>query len=493
MTKKYIFLPLLLLFGLLLITCNSKNNNPLIPNSVGSIFVSSTPDSAQIWLDSTNTGKITPDTLTNLNVGSHTVVLKLTGYFNDSVAVDVKEGSLATLNRTLLSNKVPGTISITSPKAGDVYIAGSPVNIQWTSTGIQNVKIEFTTNNGLSQTDWTSLVNSTPSNGSFQTTFSIPSTQYRIRISEALTGSPLAYSDGAFTISAQTVKTIDMVAPNGGEHWIVGSTNQISWVSTNIDSVTLEYSINGGAKWDTIASKIPSNGLFNWVVPNVAFRSDNCFIRVSDVKQGNLNAKSHGPFSIYSSKVIKVIAPNGGEIITQDTLPTVITWISSGVVNVNIDLTKNMGGDWTNIVSNLPSTGAYNWIVPRLPPSSMARIRITDSSDPAITDMSDDNFFIDTIPPLKLLSPIGNKPFSASSGLNISWKGIEIISSVNIEYSADNGRTWKIIADNIPNANKQVNNYMWYSIPQSIKGNILIRLSDSKGRYSDKSEKIIIK
>jgi uncharacterized protein YdeI (BOF family) len=33
---------------------------------------------------------------------------------------------------------------------------------------------------------------------------------------------------------------------------------------------------------------------------------------------------------------------------------------------------------------------------------------------------------------------------------------------------------------------------MWSGIPQGIKGNILIRLSDSKGRYSDKTGKINI-
>ena len=121
---------------------------------------------------------------------------------------------------TLISNLGPGTISITSPKAGDVYTAGSPVNIKWISTGIQNVKIEFTTNNGLLSTDWSTLVNSTPSIGIFVTTFSIPSNQYRIRISEAVTGSPVAYSAGAFTILPQLVKTISMITPNGGEHWM---------------------------------------------------------------------------------------------------------------------------------------------------------------------------------------------------------------------------------------------------------------------------------
>ena len=281
------------------------------------------------------------------------------------------------------------TLSVTSPTAGAVYSAGSPVHIQWTSVGIQNVKIEFTTNNGLLQTDWYTLVSSTPSNGDYVTTFSIPSDQYRVRVSEALTGSPIAYSDGVFTISTQAVRTIGMIAPNGGEQWIVGTTNEIRWTSTNIDSVKLEYTIDGGADWNTIAAKVPSNGLYNWVVPNVDFRSDNCRIKVSDVRQGTPVSISAGTFSIYSSKVLKWIFPNGGEFIWEDTL---ITWTSSGVNNVNIDYTEDNGQNWHPVVSNFPSTGAYYWILPIVPPATLARLRVTDASDPTVTDMSDNPF-----------------------------------------------------------------------------------------------------
>jgi hypothetical protein len=200
---------------------------------------------------------------------------------------------------------------------------------------------------------------------------------------------------------------------------------------------------------------------------------------------------SHGPFSIYTSKVLKMVSPNGGEIITSDTL--VITWISSGIANVNLDITRDMGLTWTSIVSNIHSTGAYIWIGFTMdPPTSLARVRVTDSSDPTITDMSHDNFYIGSLAPLSLLSPISNNTFNSSSGMNISWKGIEIITSVKIEYSSDNGKSWNKIADKILNSANKVNSYIWNSIPQSIKGNILIRLSDSKGRYSDKTGDILI-
>ena len=402
---------------------------------------------------------------------------------------DATDGVPSDVSTSAFSVSPISTISVTSPKAGDVYSAGSPVNIQWTSTGIQNVKIEFTANNGLLSTDWFSLVDNTPSNGSFVTTFSIPSNQYRIRISEALTGSPMAYSDGVFIISAQPVRTISMLAPNGGEQWIVGTTNEIRWTSTNIDSVKLEYSLDGGADWNTIAANVPSNGLYNWLVPNVAFRSDNCRIKVSDFRQGTPFSISTGSFSIYSSKVLKWVFPNGGEYIWQDTL---ITWTSSGINNVNIEYTEDNGQNWITVVSNSPSTGAYYWHLPIVPPATLARLRVTDASDPTVTDMSDASFYLWIRGALKLVAPIGNNTVSAFSGMDISWKGIDIISSVKIEYSADNGKSWNTIANNVPNARKQVNNYLWNGIPQGIKGNILIRLSDSKGRYSDKSGKINI-
>jgi hypothetical protein len=396
MNHKYIFLPLLL-FGLFCYSCNKKDN-PVTPNTLGSIIVTSLPDSAQIWIDSTYTGKITPDTLSNVSIGTHTIVLKLTGYLNDTNTVNIKEGSQS-VSRILFTDKTAATISIISPKTGDVYTAGSPVNIQWTSTGIQNVKIEYTTNNGLLQSDWNTLINSTLSSGNFTTTFSIPSNLYRIRISEALTGSPMAYSDGVFTLAAQAKKTIDMVAPNGGEHWVVGTTNQISWISTNIDSVNLNYTVDGGANWKVIASNIPSNSIYNWIVPNVDFRSDNCFIRVSDAKQANLAALSHAPFSIYPTKVLKMVYPNGGESFVADTttLKVSIKWLSSGIEKVNLWYTKTMGDPWILIDSVLNSTGAYIWDMPMDPPSSLARIRVTDSSDSTITDMSDDNFYIGRI------------------------------------------------------------------------------------------------
>jgi PEGA domain len=104
MNKKFVFLSLLLLLGLFFTSCKRNNNNPVTTNLVGNIFVKSTPASAQIWLDGINSGKVTPDTLTNVSVGNHAIILKLTHYFNDTVTVNVHEG-IQTLDRSLLTDK----------------------------------------------------------------------------------------------------------------------------------------------------------------------------------------------------------------------------------------------------------------------------------------------------------------------------------------------------------------------------------------------------
>ena len=405
---------------------------------------------------------------------------------------DAADGVPSDVSSQVFSIKPLATISVQSPKAGDVYQAGSPVNILWTSTGIENVKIEYTITNGLQDSSWYTLVNTTPSNGSYVTTFSIPSTLYRIRISEALTGSPMAYSDGVFTISPQPFRTINMVAPVGGENWLDSTYQVIRWTSTNIDSVNIIVTIDGGANWSTIAARIPSNGLLNWYVPPMPRRSDLCMIKISALETGSPSAQS-GFFSIHSEKVLRVTFPNGGEYINHSINPdTVIKWVSTKINNVNIELSEDNGQTWTSLVTNYPSTGAFRWIIGNVLPSTLARIRITDASDPTVSDMSDLYFNLNVLPGLKIVQPSGNTFYPSGSDMNISWKGSNKISTVRIEYSSDNGKSWNLIADNIPHDFRKTNSYTWNGIPQGIKGNILIRLSDSKGRYSDRSGKINI-
>ncbi len=74
----------------------------------GNIYVNSTPAGASIFLNGTNTGKMTPDTLKNVAVGNTTIKLSLTDYADSTFSASVGAGLTTNLDiamRKLL--KVP--------------------------------------------------------------------------------------------------------------------------------------------------------------------------------------------------------------------------------------------------------------------------------------------------------------------------------------------------------------------------------------------------
>ncbi len=101
--KKYIYLPIAIILGLYIASCSDNTTNPP-PATTGSIFIDSSPDSALITVDGTSTGKLTPDSVTNLSTGSHTVKLTLSGYKDTTFSVTVQENLQTTKNITLVSD-----------------------------------------------------------------------------------------------------------------------------------------------------------------------------------------------------------------------------------------------------------------------------------------------------------------------------------------------------------------------------------------------------
>jgi len=93
-------------------------------------------------------------------------------------------------------------ITVTSPNGGESWMMGSAHNITWISTGtIVDVKVEYSTNSG---TGWTTVVVSTPNNGSYAWTVPYASSmQCLVRVSDASNAAIFDVSDAVFTIVRQ--------------------------------------------------------------------------------------------------------------------------------------------------------------------------------------------------------------------------------------------------------------------------------------------------
>jgi hypothetical protein len=386
------------------------------------------------------------------------------------------------------------SLSITVPYKDQVIIAGDAFDIRWAAVGIEKVRIEYTVMNAQSNNDgWVTLVDSIPSkglDGSYRTSFSYPSTAYRLRMSDASDGTPMVYTDGTFTVAPQQTKTLKITTPNGGENWLAGETYEIRWTSENIGNIRLQYTLDGGANWNKIADVV-SNGLYNWTVPkSVNFRSDLCKIKATYIIGDSVTTLydlTDSYFSIHpQSKLLRVVFPNGGEILNPQQRPdTVLQWTSAGISNVKIELTIDNGVSWTVLTPSVPSTGAWRWdLLPLQTGSTMARIRITDVSpdagaEPAV-DMSDSYFSLNIWQPvLKIITPGG---VHNGKDAEIKWYSPKNANSVKLEYSADGGKTWNLIAAGIPTNYSRLNSYTWRGVPAVKTGDALIRITDSSGK-----------
>lgn len=100
--KKYLSFFIILLLGLLIASCDDDPTGPgTIDDETGGILVQSTPAGAEIWLDGTNTGKTTPDSLVDLDEGSYQVTLSLSGYRDTTVTANVTAGFQSSIQVTL--------------------------------------------------------------------------------------------------------------------------------------------------------------------------------------------------------------------------------------------------------------------------------------------------------------------------------------------------------------------------------------------------------
>lgn len=179
-------------------------------------------------------------------------------------------------------------------------------------------------------------------------------------------------------------------------------------------------------------------------------------------------------------KSITVISPNGGENLEVGSTHD-IAWTSEGLVgNVMIEYSTNGGVSWKIIGRSTENDGTFNWLVPGFPSDNcLVRIREKDM-DCGSTDVSDGLFSIGSpvSGDLTIRSPNGGETWSAGTTREIEWNINGPFESANINYSTDNGTTWKEIVRITPNDGS----YDW-TVPYTPSHECLVRVAsiDSSG------------
>ncbi len=197
-------------------------------------------------------------------------------------------------------------------------------------------------------------------------------------------------TNGRSTISAPVIY---VVTPDGGETWIRGTSNKITWNSTGIPgtNVKLELLKNGSAV-GTVNPSTPNDGSYVWSITSTRAPGTDYKIRVTSTSNPAYKDTSDNNFTIGG---INVKSPNGGETWIRGT-SNMITWNSEGIPgpNVKLELLKN-GSAVGTIIPSTPNDGSHAWsITSTRAPGTDYKVRVTSTSNSVYKDISDNNFTI---------------------------------------------------------------------------------------------------
>lgn len=178
---------------------------------------------------------------------------------------------------------------------------------------------------------------------------------------------------------------------------------------------------------------------------------------------------------------ITIISPNGGETLSQGQTYT-IKWNSTGVNNVNINLTPNNGGTQYIIapVAVSASAGNYSWTVPSYIQSGTTYKIIIGSDDGKTTDYSDNNFTIispTTQPSITIISPNSGTPLTKGLYYTFQTSGASDLYNVAIKVSDASGSVVKTLTASVVSKNS---NFQWM-IPPSWSDGVYTISATSNG------------
>lgn len=365
-------------------------------------------------------------------------------------------------------------INITYPTGSEIFYAGSYIDIKWSSSSVNSVRVEYTTNNGVT---WSLIKNHVSAIVSILN-WNIPSVitnncKIRIRSEE---DTQVESTSLSFSIK----QNLFLTYPNGGEIWQIGNMETIKWTSNYVENIKIDFSSDQGASWNNIIQNISANvGSYVFPVPNAV--SSSCLIKISDVNNPSNSDESDKTFKI-SKYTVTLNSPNGNEIWQAKTKKN-ITWSCNFSTMLSLMYSIDEGITWQAIANDIQSTtSSYLWDIPQIN-SAKCKIMVVDMNDPSVYDSSDKSFTI-TSPNITVKTPNGNESWYAGELKTISWNS-NFVTDVSIEKSTNGGLTWDIIIGTLTSS---VGVFYW-KVTEPYSNNCRIRIkSNSDSSIKDESD-----
>ena len=387
---------------------------------------------------------------------------------------------------------VEASILIKSPEGGEELEFGEPYIIEWESENVAEINIFLSTEGGVQGSFVVIASNIDASIGSFEWNDwlffdgndwapleEIDSSECVIGIIQTGNVEVVDYSD-LFTIApVDTEPWVELLTPNGGERWEVGSTQRIEWTAQGVDAVELVIYYEGfegdGPFWlsEETQSIDASVGYYDWTVVAPGYwEYYECYIGVREVDNLDLRDYNDEPITIYTAPFIDITDPSGGEEFTVRS-EQYIFWDSASIDQVKIEYSTDNGATYKVIESGYIDWGGYLWEVPDYV-SNECKIKVSDESNPDMYDESEGTFTITKGNFISVTAPEKDQTWAVGAEYDIRWT-FEGVDNIRIELSTDNGVNWEEI---VASVSASTATYTW-EVPDKVSNQCKIRITDT--------------
>jgi hypothetical protein len=307
---------------------------------------------------------------------------------------------------------VDPVITVAWPNGGESLTPGQSVILRWNSTNVPGTKL-VEINRDYPGGIWEVLAVAVDADSLPWMADQYASTVARMRVTSNSFGSATDVSDGNFTV---LTPTLEVVTPNGGETWDIGSVHTVRWTRANFSGLVNVYYNNWypSGTWEAVQINVAVDSV-QWVVPAPVTGTGR--IRVASVNLPSYMDDSNGDFSCGSG--LTVTSPNGGENWSVTGLGTIAWTRANANDSATVQLNRSYPiGAWETLSTSAGGDN-YLWTISE-PLTSGARVRVYLTGNPSVGDTSDASFSIISSS-LSLITPNGGEVWNTRMYQTVSW------------------------------------------------------------------------
>ena len=369
------------------------------------------------------------------------------------------------------------TITINSLNQGETLQSGDQVYVHFTTNSTDYLMGYHSSDGGLT---WKAVNPTTPNGNADSIYFNVPNVQSSKNLYVLTEYNSQCYSDTTdrfFTIDS--VPLLRITSPTVSASKYGGESLRINWAGTNIQSgyVNLDYSIDGGANWISLADSIAVNDYYWGKFPYVS--TQQFFVRVSDVADPAVYGVSPAPLEVKLPR-FSLIGPNPKAQVGCEEI--VLDYERIGASFTYYALSIDSGKTWSPLT--LKSKTGYSWdstgTLTFIPPNvagEFAQIKAWNA-DSMIWATSE--FF-----QLKqgiALNEFTGAPYDSDDTLDITWSTAgNAVYSTSI-YGLDQNGKWSALSSSTSNTAHQ---FSWAMRSQTNSSVVLVITSNTNSCYTD--------